>query len=38
MIEGKVEVARNLLARGFSSDIIAESTGLSQEKISELMN
>ncbi|MDR1481360.1 MAG: hypothetical protein LBI74_01905 [Synergistaceae bacterium] len=36
--KGKLEVARNLLARGISPDIIAESAGLPKEKIRELMN
>ena len=36
--KGKLEVARNLLARGISPDIIAESTGLSREKIRGIMN
>ncbi|MDR1651363.1 MAG: hypothetical protein LBR87_06225 [Synergistaceae bacterium] len=36
--EGRLEVARNLLARGVSLDIIAESAGLSPEKIRELMS
>jgi hypothetical protein len=36
--EGKLEVARNLLARGDSPDIVAELSGLSREKIHELMN
>ena len=36
--EGKLEVARNLLARGVSVDIIAESAELPQEKILELIN
>jgi predicted transposase/invertase (TIGR01784 family) len=36
--EGKLEVARNLLANGVSPDIITKSTGLPQEKINELMN
>jgi predicted transposase/invertase (TIGR01784 family) len=36
--EGKLELARNLLVRGISPDIIAESAGLPQEKIRELMN
>ncbi|MDR3354795.1 MAG: hypothetical protein LBO21_07130, partial [Synergistaceae bacterium] len=37
-LEGKLEVARNLLADGFSPDIIAKSTELPIEKIRELMN
>ncbi|MDR1137627.1 MAG: hypothetical protein LBK91_04820 [Synergistaceae bacterium] len=37
-LEGRLEVARNLLVHGVSPDIIAESTGLSPEKIRELMN
>ncbi|MDR1021297.1 MAG: hypothetical protein LBL73_11110 [Synergistaceae bacterium] len=37
-LEGKLEVARNLLASGVSPDIIAKSAGLPQEKIRELMN
>jgi hypothetical protein len=37
-IEGKIEFARNLLNRGISPDIIAESSGLPREKIRELMN
>jgi predicted transposase/invertase (TIGR01784 family) len=36
--KGKLELARNLLARGISPDIIAESAGLPQEKIRKLMN
>jgi predicted transposase/invertase (TIGR01784 family) len=36
--KGKLELARSLLARGISPDIIAESAGLPQEKIRELMN
>jgi predicted transposase/invertase (TIGR01784 family) len=36
--EGKLEVARNLLANGVSPDIIEKSAGLPVEKIRELMN
>jgi predicted transposase/invertase (TIGR01784 family) len=31
--EGKLEVARKLAARGISSDVITESTGLSVDQI-----
>jgi predicted transposase/invertase (TIGR01784 family) len=33
-----VEIAKNLLSRGVSSDIIAESSGLSPEEVRSLMN
>jgi hypothetical protein len=36
--KGKLEVARNLLARGISPDIIVESAGISLEQIQGLMN
>jgi predicted transposase/invertase (TIGR01784 family) len=36
--KGKLEVARNLLARGISPDIIAESAGVSLDQIQGLMN
>ncbi|MDR1979921.1 MAG: hypothetical protein LBQ42_14405 [Synergistaceae bacterium] len=36
--KGKLEVARNLLHRGVSPDIIAESAGLPMERIRGLMN
>jgi hypothetical protein len=36
--EGKIEVARNLLARGDSPDAVSKIAGLPQEKIRELMN
>jgi predicted transposase/invertase (TIGR01784 family) len=36
--KGKLEVARNLLARGVSPDIIAESAGVSLDQIQGLMN
>jgi predicted transposase/invertase (TIGR01784 family) len=36
--KGKLEFARNLLVRGISPDIIAESAGLPLEKIREIMN
>jgi hypothetical protein len=36
--EGKLEVARNLLARGDSPEAVSEVAGLPQEKIRELMN
>ncbi|MDR2174981.1 MAG: Rpn family recombination-promoting nuclease/putative transposase [Synergistaceae bacterium] len=36
--EGKLEVARKLLARGVSSDTVAQSTGLSPDKIRSLIN
>jgi predicted transposase YdaD len=36
--EGKLEVARNLLADGFSLDVIAKNTELPIDKIRELMN
>jgi predicted transposase/invertase (TIGR01784 family) len=37
-LEGKLEVARNLLANGISPDIIAKSADLSLEKVRALMN
>jgi predicted transposase/invertase (TIGR01784 family) len=36
--KGKLEVARNLLARGDSPDAVSKIAGLPQEKIRELMN
>ncbi|MDR2179036.1 MAG: hypothetical protein LBP21_01885 [Synergistaceae bacterium] len=36
--EGKLEVARNLLARGVSPDIVTESSGMSLDQIQGLMN
>jgi hypothetical protein len=36
--KGKLEVARNMLASGIAPDIIAACSGLSQEKIRELMH
>ena len=38
MTKGKEEVARNLLANGVSTEIIAKSTGLPIEQIRNLMN
>ncbi|MDR1481768.1 MAG: hypothetical protein LBI74_03990, partial [Synergistaceae bacterium] len=38
MEEGRFDVARNMLAEGFSPDIIARSTRLPIEKIREFMN
>jgi hypothetical protein len=35
--KGKEEMARNLLARGISPDVIAESAGLPLDKIQDLM-
>ncbi|RDD34741.1 Transposase [Wolbachia endosymbiont of Cylisticus convexus] len=35
-IEGKIEVAKNLLKAGSSVDLIAESTGLSKAEIEQL--
>jgi predicted transposase/invertase (TIGR01784 family) len=37
-IEGKIEVARNLLARGDSPDTVSKIAGLPKKKIRELMN
>ncbi|MDR1885335.1 MAG: hypothetical protein LBQ56_03610, partial [Synergistaceae bacterium] len=37
-LEGRLEVASNLLARGIAPDIVAESTSLPLEKVRELMN
>ncbi|MDR1915615.1 MAG: hypothetical protein LBQ58_03455 [Synergistaceae bacterium] len=37
-LEGKLEVARNLLANGVSPDIIAKSADLPLEKVRSLMN
>jgi predicted transposase/invertase (TIGR01784 family) len=37
-LEGKLEVARNLLARGDSPETVSKIAGLPQEKIRELMN
>ncbi|MDR1508046.1 MAG: hypothetical protein LBS53_00225, partial [Synergistaceae bacterium] len=37
-LEGRLEVARNLLARGDSPDTVSKIAGLPQEKIRELMN
>jgi predicted transposase/invertase (TIGR01784 family) len=37
-LDGKLEVARNLLADGFSPDIIAKNVELPIEKICALMN
>jgi hypothetical protein len=36
--EGKIEVARKLLTRGVSPEIIAESADLSLDKVKSLMN
>jgi len=36
-IEGKIEVAKNLLSNGISIDVIAKSTGLSEKEIMKLM-
>jgi predicted transposase/invertase (TIGR01784 family) len=36
--EGRIEVAKNLLLSGISSDIIAEATGLSLDEIGRLSN
>jgi predicted transposase/invertase (TIGR01784 family) len=36
--EGKLEVARNLLARGDSPEVVSKIAGLPQDKIRELMN
>jgi hypothetical protein len=36
--KGKIEVARNLLARGDSPDTVSKIAGLPPEKIRELMN
>jgi predicted transposase/invertase (TIGR01784 family) len=36
--EGKLEIARNLLANGVSSDVIAKSSGLPLDKIQALAN
>jgi predicted transposase/invertase (TIGR01784 family) len=36
--KGKLEVARNLLARGDSPETVSEIAGLPKKKIQELMN
>ncbi|GHS93222.1 hypothetical protein AGMMS50276_03070 [Synergistales bacterium] len=36
--EGKLEMARNLLANGFTPDVIAESAGLPLDQIQSMMN
>ncbi|GHS87877.1 hypothetical protein AGMMS49957_08500 [Synergistales bacterium] len=36
--EGKREMARNLLANGFTPDVIAKSAGLPLEQIQGMMN
>ena len=36
--EGKLEMAKNLLSRGVSPDIIAESSGLTPDAVQSLMN
>jgi hypothetical protein len=36
--KGKIEVARNLLARGDSPDTVSKIAGLPMKKIQELMN
>ncbi|CAA6806764.1 MAG: Unknown protein, partial [uncultured Aureispira sp.] len=36
IIEGKIEVAKNLKKQGFSTDIINKATGLSKEEIENL--
>jgi anaerobic selenocysteine-containing dehydrogenase len=37
-LEGQIEVARKLLARGDSPETVSEIAGLPREKIQELMN
>lgn len=36
--EGKIEIARNMLKKGFDADVVAECSGLSMEKILELVD
>jgi predicted transposase/invertase (TIGR01784 family) len=36
--KAKLEVARNLLAKGISPDVVTETTGLPEERIRGLMN